>query len=51
MTVDQLRLSVLRTFGFARRTPERDARVDRAVALATGRGRLIHHPDGMWRAV
>jgi hypothetical protein len=51
MTDDQLRLSVLRVFGFARRTQERDARVDRAVTAATRRGRLTRAADGIWQAV
>jgi hypothetical protein len=50
MSLDQLRLSVLRTFGFARRTSERDARVDRAVAVAVQRGRLIQPADGVLQA-
>ena len=44
MTEDQLRLSALRIFGFARRTQERDARVDRAVTAAARRGRLTRAP-------
>jgi hypothetical protein len=50
MSVDQLRLSVLRTFGFARRTPERDARIDLALDVATRRGRLTQSPGGVWQA-
>lgn len=45
MHVDQLRLEVLRCFGFARRTAERDRRVDAAVAVAVDRGRLARDAD------
>jgi hypothetical protein len=50
MTADQLRLATIRVFGFARRTPERDARVDAAAATMIERGRLRRDDDGLLQA-